>query len=141
MIATKTTALLVTMAILGIVPVAAHAQEIDITDLIAQSGTAEQVSAPDQETEAVVVDNDENTNTPIVFVIQSQGAMSSSSATVDLPFTASDDDTNSATAAATQDNPVSQTPSQGQTASQLPTANPIDTTSPTEFLGSLPGSE
>jgi len=126
MIATKTTTLLVTMAVLGIVPVAAHAQPINITDLIAQSGTATQDSAPDQSTNALQSDNDENTNTPVNFVIVSQGAMSSASTTIDAPFVATDEDTNTNAAAATQDAPLTLTPSQTQTGSQLPTANPLD---------------
>ena len=126
MIATKTTTLLVTMAVLGIVPVAAHAQPINITDLIAQSGTATQDSAPEQSTNALQSDNDENTNTPVNFVIVSQGALSSASTTITAPFIASDEDTNTNAAAATQDAPLTLTPSQTQTGSQLPTANPLD---------------
>jgi hypothetical protein len=126
MIATKTTTLLVTMAVLGIVPVAAHAQPINITDLIAQSGTATQDSAPEQSTNALQSDNDENTNTPVNFVIVSQGALSSASTTITAPFVATDEDTNTNAAAATQDAPLTLNPSQTQTGSQLPTANPLD---------------
>ena len=126
MIATKTTTLLVTMAVLGIVPVAAHAQPINITDLIAQSGTATQDSAPEQSTNALQSDNDENTNTPVNFVIVSQGALSSATTTISAPFIASDEDTNTNAAAATQDAPLTLTPSQTQSGSQLPTANPLD---------------
>jgi hypothetical protein len=126
MIATKTTTLLVTMAVLGIVPVAAHAQPISITDLIAQSGTATQDSTPEQDTNAIQTDNDQNTNTPVNFVIVSQGALSSASTTIEAPFVATDDDTNTNTAAATQDAPLILTPGQTQTGSQLPTANPMD---------------
>ena len=126
MIATKTTTLLVTMAVLGIVPVAAHAQPINITDLIAQSGTATQDSAPEQSTNALQSDNDENTNTPVNFVIVSQGALSSASTTITAPFIASDEDTNTNAAAATQDAPLTLTPSQTQSGTQLPTANPLD---------------
>src|SRR5215203_1342234 len=81
MIATKTTTLLVTMAVLGIVPVAAHAQPIDITELVAQEGTATQISAPEQPTSAAVVDDDTNTNTPINFNIVQVGAFSPGTAT------------------------------------------------------------
>jgi len=126
MIATKTTTLLVTMAVLGIVPVAAHAQAISITDLIEQSGTATQYSAPEQSTNALQSDNDENTNTPVNFVIVSQGALSSASTTITAPFVASDEDTNTNAAAATQDAPLTLTPSQTQSGTQLPTANPLD---------------
>ena len=126
MIATKTTTLLVTMAVLGIVPVAAHAQAISITDLIEQSGTATQYSAPEQNTNALQSDNDANTNTPVNFVITSQGAMSSATTTINAPFVASDEDTNTNAAAATQDAPLTLTPSQTQSGTQLPTANPLD---------------
>ena len=126
MIATKTTTLLVTMAVLGIVPVAAHAQPVSITDLIAQSGTATQDSAPEQRTNALQSDNDENTNTPVNFVITSQGAFSSATTTINAPFVASDEDTNTNAAAATQDAPLTLTPLQTQTGSQMPTANPLD---------------
>src|SRR5215208_775320 len=120
MIATKTTTLLVTMAVLGIVPVAAHAQPISITDLIAQSGTATQDSAPEQNTNALQSDNDENTNTPVNFVIVSQGALSSASTTIEGPFVATDEDTNTNAASASQNAPLT------LTGSQLPTANPLD---------------
>jgi len=126
MIATKTTTLLVTMAVLGIVPVAAHAQPINITDLIAQSGTATQDSAPQQTANAVQTDNDQNTNTPVNFIITSQGAMSSSTTTITAPFMASDDDTNTNAVSATQTAPLVLTPSQTQSGTQLPTANPLD---------------
>jgi|SRR5919107_1089529 hypothetical protein len=126
MIATKTTTLLVTMAVLGIVPVAAHAQPISITDLIAQTGTATQDSAPEQDTNAIQTDNDENTNTPVNFVIVSQGALSSATTTITAPFVASDEDTNTNAAGASQTAPLTLTPSQTQDGTQLPTANPLD---------------
>ena len=126
MIATKTTTLLVTMAVLGIVPLAAHAQPISITDLIAQSGTATQDSTPEQDTNAIQTDDDENTNTPVNFVIVSQGALSSASTTIEAPFVATDEDTNTNAASAGQNAPLTLTPVQTQTGSQLPTANPLD---------------
>jgi hypothetical protein len=136
MIATKTTTLLVTMAVLGIVPVAAHAQPIDITELVAQEGTATQISAPEQPTSAAVVDDDTNTNTPINFNIVQVGAFSPGTATTATqPFTASDEDVNA----------VSQTPT--QTANQVPTATQTQSTTQaptasvalTDLLGMLPG--
>src|SRR5215212_3408945 len=126
MIATKTTTLLVTMAVLGIVPVAAHAQPISITDLIAQSGTATQYSAPEQNANALQSDNDANTNTPVNFVITSQGAMSSATTTINAPFVATDEDTNTNAATAALEAPQTLAPIQTQTGSQLPTANPLD---------------
>lgn len=134
MIATKTTTLLVTMAVLGIVPIAAHAQPVSLEDLIAQEGTATQNSAPQQDTTAAVVDNDENTNTPVNFVITSQGAFSSSTTTITAPFVATDDDANTAAVDATQTATPTLTPLQTQTGTQVPTANPID------LLGLISGS-
>jgi hypothetical protein len=135
MIATKTTTLLVTMAVLGIVPVAAHAQPVSIEDLIAQSGTARQDSTPVQDTNAVQTDNDENTNTPVNFVLVSQGALSTASTTIEAPFIATDEDTNTNAATAFQTAPLTLTPSQTQTGTQLPTANPLD------LLGLIPRTE
>jgi hypothetical protein len=132
MIATKTTTLLVTMAVLGIVPVAAHAQPVSIVDLVEQSGTASQDSTPQQDTNAIQTDNDENTNTPVNFVIVSQGALSSASTTITAPFIATDEDTNTNTAAGTQNAPLTLTPTQTQDGTQLPTANPLD------LLGLIP---
>jgi hypothetical protein len=134
MIATKTTTLLVTMAVLGIVPVAAHAQPIIIEDLIAAEGTATQDSAPQQDADAVVIDDDQNTNTPVNFVIVSQGAFSTSSPTITAPFIASDTDTNTAAVSASQSAPLTLTPTQTASGMQAPTANPMD------LLSLLPGS-
>jgi|SRR5215203_1874273 len=134
MIATKTTTLLVTMAVLGIVPVAAHAQPINIEDLIATEGTGTQGSAPRQNANAVVTDDDENTNTPVNFVIVSQGAYSTSSPSIIAPFTASDTDTNTAAVSAPLDAPLILTTTQTASGTQAPTANPMD------LLSLLPGS-
>jgi hypothetical protein len=133
MIATRTMSLMVTMAILGIVPVAAHAQPISVEDLISQLGTASQDSSPEQDTVAVQTDNDENTNTPINFVLVSQGALSTASTTITAPFEATDDDDNSNAAAGVQEAPLTLTLSQAQEGTQMPTANPID------LLGLIPG--
>src|SRR5688500_11265547 len=126
MIATKTTTLLVTMAVLGIVPVAAHAQPIDIQDLVVQHGTATQESEPEQTANAVVTDDDENTNAPVNFVITSQGAFSSSTTTITAPSSLTDNDSNTAAASATQNAPLTLTTTQTQEGTQAPTANPID---------------
>jgi hypothetical protein len=58
MVAAKATSLMVAMAVLGIVPVAAHAQTIDILELVDQEVSEEQVSAPNQEESAANVDED-----------------------------------------------------------------------------------
>jgi hypothetical protein len=58
MVAAKATSLMVAMAVLGVVPVAAHAQTIDILELVDQEVSEEQVSAPNQEESAANVDED-----------------------------------------------------------------------------------
>jgi hypothetical protein len=67
MIATKTATLMVAMAVMGIVPVAAHAQSVDIQD-IAAIVTAQEArnDASSQQTQ-VNVDEDENTSTNAAF--------------------------------------------------------------------------
>jgi|SRR5215212_1108694 len=136
MIATKTTTLLVTMAVLGIVPIAAQAQPIDITDLVAQEGTSEQTSAPNQESDAAVLDDDTNTNTPINFNVVQVGAFSPGTvATATQPFTASDDDVNAVELTPTQTAPQTPTATQTQTPVQAPTAS----VALTDLLGMLPG--
>lgn len=87
MIATKTTTLLVTMAVLGIVPVAAQAQPIDIAELVAQEGTATQASAPSQESSAANVDDDTNTQTsvPITYVVNTVGPDGTATTTITQP--------------------------------------------------------
>jgi hypothetical protein len=56
--AAKTTSLMVAMAVLGVVPVAAHAQTLDILELVDQEVSEEQISAPNQEESAANVDED-----------------------------------------------------------------------------------
>jgi len=116
MIATKTTTLLVTMAILGIVPIAAHAQQaVNLEALVDQSGTAAQTSDPAQATIATNNDQDSNTNTntntPINFAIVTVGPFSSATSNPVLTspntFTASDTDTN----LMNQDEELASTPS------------------------------
>src|SRR5215210_6831768 len=58
MVAAKATSLMVAMAVLGIVPVAAHAQTVDILKLVDEEVSEEQVSAPNQEESAANVDEE-----------------------------------------------------------------------------------
>src|ERR687898_343553 len=127
MIATKTTTLMVAMAVMGIVPVAAHAQSVDLLELVEQSGTAEQISAPDQEQGAANVDedtntpisNDEDRNAPTNVLFATVGF----GGTLEAPMTSTVDDAdvlaNSQTE--TQEAPVNNIPSQTQTPIQAPT--------------------
>jgi len=118
MIATKTTTLLVTMAVLGIVPIAAHAQPIDITELVAQEGTATQASAPDQESSAANVDDDTTTqnNVPITYVVNTVGPDGTATTTITQPATNvnTDNDVQANDNDATQTAPLTLTPTQTQ---------------------------
>ena len=125
MIATRTMSVIVTMAVLGIVPVAAHAQQlVDLDQLVTQSGTATSTSEPGQAQTPQITDNDLNTNTatntPINFAIVAVGPFNSGTATSDpalttpFEFTASDADTNTIIGEQNQNAPVSQTLNQGQ---------------------------
>ena len=67
MIATKTVTLMVAMAVMGIVPVAAHAQEVDIEEIAAIETTLESLTAASSEQTQANVDNDENTSTNAAF--------------------------------------------------------------------------
>jgi hypothetical protein len=131
MIATRTMSLMVTMAVLGIVPVAAHAQQVvNLNELVDQAGTVASTSNPAQAQTPEITDNDLNsntaTNTPINFAIVAVGPFNSGTATSDpalsTPFTfaASDDDSNTITAEQSQDAPVDQNLGQGVSQTQNP---------------------
>jgi hypothetical protein len=130
MIATKTTALMVTMAVLGIVPVAAHAQGVDIQELEEQSGTATQASAPSQQATANNVDPDTNTGNAIVFATVGFGGTlnANPTSTVNDPDTLINDQSGQ-----TQTAPAGQGTSQTQTPIQAPTLTVGD------LLGLIPG--
>jgi len=134
MIATKTTTLLVTMAVLGIVPVAAQAQPIDIAELVAQEGTATGASAPSQESTAVNVDDDTNTQTsvPITYVVNTVGPDGTATTTITQPATnvVTDNDVQA------NDNDETQTAPQTTTLAQAITAVEQD---PTFSVTDLPG--
>ena len=137
MIATKTTTLMVAMAVMGIVPVAAHAQSVDLLELVEQSGTAEQISAPEQEQGAANVDedtntpisNDEDRNAPTNVLFATVGF----GGTLEAPMTSTVDDADVLTTTVddadvlansqteTQEAPVNNIPSQTQTPIQAPT--------------------
>jgi|SRR5215208_1980031 len=118
MIATKTTTLLVTMAVLGIVPIAAQAQPITIGELVSQYGTATQGSAPSNEASAANVDDDTTTQTaaPITYVVNTVGPGGTSTTTVDQPAANvnTDNDVQTNDDDATQTAPLTLTPNQGQ---------------------------
>ena len=131
MIATRTMSMMVTMALLGVVPVVAHAQQVvDLDQLVSQTGTAEVTSTPTQLQTQELSDTDTNintlTNTPINFAIVAVGPFNTGTASSDpalkTPATliADDSDTNTNVGTQTQDAPVSQSLTQGQAQEQSP---------------------
>jgi len=131
MIATRTMSVMVTMALLGVVPVVAHAQQVvDLDQLVTQSGTATSTSEPAQTQTQTVNDQDTNintaSNTPINFAIFVGGPFNSGTATsnptLNSPFTfaATDDDTNTNVGEQNQNAPVTQSVTQDQTQEQNP---------------------
>ena len=121
---------MVAMAVIGIVPVAAHAQTVDIVELLEQSGSAEQVSAPNQEQGQANIDEDRNTANNVVFATMGPN----SSLTATNTNTIEDSDVLANEQAQNQDATATQTPAQTQTSSQVP----ILTVG--EVLGLLPAS-
>jgi hypothetical protein len=130
-IATRTMSMMVTMALLGVVPVVAHAQQVvDLDSLLAQTETGEITSNPAQVQPQTFSDTDTNTNTlnntPINFAIVAVGPFNtgtaSSNPALDTPATiiADDSDTNTNIGTQTQDAPVSQSQTQGQAQEQSP---------------------
>ena len=124
MVAAKTTSLMVAMAVLGIVPVAAHAQTIDILELVDQEVSEEQVSAPNQEESAANVDEDTFMPTNIVFAtVGPFGTLN-----VDFTSTINDED----------DLANSQTETQSADANQIPILIQSPTFTIDDLLGLLP---
>jgi len=126
MVAAKTTSLMVAMAVLGIVPVAAHAQTetIDILELVDQEVAEEQISAPNQEESAANVDEDTFMPTNIVFAtVGPFGTLN-----VDFTSTINDED----------DLANSQTETQSADANQIPILIQSPTFTIDDLLGLLP---
>ena len=124
MVAAKTTSLMVAMTILGIVPVAAHAQTIDILELVDQEISEEQISAPNQEESAANVDEDTFMPTNIVFAtVGPFGTLN-----VDFTSTINDED----------DLANSQTETQSADANQIPALIQSPTFTIDDLLGLLP---
>lgn len=131
MIATRTMSMMVTMALLGVVPAVAHAQQVvDLGALLAQEGTAGVTSEPDQAQFQTLSDTDTNTNSltnqPINFAIVAVGPFNTGTASSDPALTtpatllADDSDTNTITGTQTQDAPVAQNQEQNQIQEQSP---------------------
>jgi hypothetical protein len=124
MVAAKATSLMVAMAVLGVVPVAAHAQTIDILELVDQEVSEEQVSAPNQEESAANVDEDTFMPTNIVFAtVGPFGTLN-----VDFTSTINDEDALA----------NSQTETQSADINQIPTLIQSPTFTIDDLLGLLP---
>ena len=145
MIATRTMSVMVTMAVLGIVPVAAHAQQlVDLEQLVTQSGAPEVTSTPAQVQPQTLSDTDTNTNVltnqPINFAFVAVGPFNTGTASsdpaLDTPATliADDSDTNTNVGTQTQEAPVSQSLTQGLGLEQSPDF-PVSSVS--EFVADL----
>jgi hypothetical protein len=145
MIATRTMSMMVTMALLGVVPVVAHAQQVvDLDALLNQEGTAGITSEPAQIQTQELSDKDTNvntlTNTPINFAIVAVGPFNTGTASSDpalgtpVTFVADDSDTNTNLGTQTQDAPVSQSQNQGQAQEQSPS---FPVTGVTEIVADL----
>jgi hypothetical protein len=132
MIATRTMSIMVTMALLGVVPAVAHAQQVvDLDQLVTQSGTPVLNSEPAQVQTQELSDTDTNTNTltnqPINFAIVAVGPFNTGTASSDpalggtpVSFVADDSDTNTNLGTQTQDAPASQSLTQAQGQEQSP---------------------
>ncbi len=119
---------MVTMAAIVIVPVAAHAQEVDIIELSELAGNAEQLSAPSQDQGQANVDEDRNTPVNFLFANVAPGG----AATQEVANVIEDADVLTNTQEGTQTAPPSLTLSQTQTPIQTPTLTVAD------LLGLLP---
>ena len=73
MIATKTTTLMVAMAVIGIVPVAAHAQEVNIEEIAALVSALESTNTAANDQSAANVDEDQNTSNNVAFATVGAG--------------------------------------------------------------------
>jgi hypothetical protein len=141
MIATKTTTLMVAMAVLGIVPVVAHAQTVDIDELVDQSGTpdqsntATQTSSPNQEETAANVEGDDTTTpTNVVFATVGPGG----TLTAPLTSTVTDNDVFANSQTETQTAPATQTATNTPTQTQTQSSSQIPTLTVGDLLGLLP---
>src|SRR5918998_4908804 len=129
MIATKTTTLMVAMAVIGIVPVAAHAQSADIEEVAAILTVLESANTAGNDQGAANVDSDTNRGTNAVFATVGAGG------TFDATNTniVNDDDTQGNALTGTSTAASEQTQGQSLTADQRPTLTVA------EVLALLPG--
>jgi hypothetical protein len=117
MIATKTTTLVVAMALIGIVPVAAHAQSVDIEEIAEIVSVLESANTAGNEQGAANVDSDTNTGNNAVFATVGAGGTFSAG----LTNTVNDEDTQTNGQTGTSTAASSQTSEGTLTAEQQPT--------------------
>jgi hypothetical protein len=130
MIATKTTTLMVAMALMGIVPVAAHAQSaVDIEEIAQAVAILESANTAGNDQDAANVDSDTNTGTNAVFATVGAGGSFNAVNT----NTVNDDDTQGNALTGTSTAASSQTSNPAVTATQQPTLTVAD------VLALLPG--
>jgi hypothetical protein len=129
MIATKTTTLMVAMALIGIVPVAAHAQSVDIEEIAQAVAILESANTAGNDQGAANVDSDTNTGTNAVFATVGAGGSFDSTNT----NTVNDDDTQGNALTGTSTAASEQSSGQSLTANQQPTMTVAD------VLALLPG--
>jgi hypothetical protein len=129
MIATKTATLMVAMAVMGIVPVAAHAQSVDIEEIAQAVAVLESANTAGNEQGAANVDSDTNTGTNAVFATVGAGGSFNAVNT----NTVNDDDTQGNALTGTSTAASSQTSNPAVTATQQPTLTVAD------VLALLPG--
>ena len=122
MIATKTTTLMVAMAVMGIVPVAAHAQSVDIDEIAEAVAILESANTAGNDQGAANVDSDTNTGTNAVFAIVGAGGSFDATNT----NTVNDDDTQGNALTGTSTAASSQTSNPAVTATQQPTLSVAD---------------
>ena len=119
---------MIAMAIMGIAPVAAHAQSVGIEQLAELVGVTEQNSAPNQEQGQANLDEDSNTQNN--FILATVGPFGTLTSTNTNLIEDSDSLTNAQEGAQTA--PLTQTPAQTLTPAQIPTLTVAD------VLGLLP---
>ena len=108
---------MVAMALIGIVPVAAHAQSVDIEEIAEIVAVLESANTAGNEQGAVNSDDDTNTPTNAVFATVGAGG----SFNAGLANTINDDDTQSNPQTGTSTAASEQTSGQSLTATQQPT--------------------
>ena len=120
---------MVAMAVMGIVPVAAHAQSVDVEEIAQAVAILESANTAGNDQGAANVDSDTNTGTNAVFAVVGAGGSFDATNT----NTVNDDDTQGNALTGTSTAASEQTQGQSLTATQQPTLTVA------EVLALLPG--